>query len=288
MRITDLVERGSPVFSFEFFPPRTPTGSRALVRTIGELRHLHPDFVSVTYPLDPSRRHLTLELVSNIKYEVGIESMAHLTCVGSSREKLSQALEWLEQAGIENVLALRGDRPSGDDGEEETEQELAHASDLAAFVRDRFGFCIGGAAYPEKHPEAPDLETDLKNTVTKVRAGCDFLITQLFFDNDDYFRFVSRAHGMGIRVPIVPGIMPITSVQGIKRMTQLCGATIPPDLLAELERVDDDEEAVAQIGIAHARAQCQDLLDRGAPGIHFYTLNRSTATREILSHLRGA
>jgi methylenetetrahydrofolate reductase (NADPH) len=288
MRITDLVERGGPVFSFEFFPPRTTAGSQALVRTIGELHRLHPDFVSVTYPLEPSRRHLTLELVSKIKYEVGIESMAHLTCVGSTREHLSEELESLEQAGIENVLLLRGDRPSGEDEGREPEQDFAHASDLAAFVRGRFAFCIGGAAYPEKHPEAPDFETDLENTLTKVRAGCEFLITQLFFDNDDYFGFVKRARATGIGVPILPGIMPITNVQGIKRMTQLCGATIPPDLLAELERSGDDEQAVARIGIAHAQAQCQALLDGGAPGIHFYTLNRSTATREILSDLRQA
>jgi methylenetetrahydrofolate reductase (NADPH) len=165
-------------------------------------------------------------------------------------------------------------------------QDFPHASDLAAFVRDHFSFCVGGAAYPEKHPEAPDLETDLTHTLAKVRAGCEFLITQLFFSNRDYFDLVDRARAVGIEAPIVPGIMPITNVSGIKRMTQLCGATIPEDLLEELERAGDDLETVARIGIAHARTQCQDLLDRGAPGIHFYTLNRSTATREILSELR--
>jgi methylenetetrahydrofolate reductase (NADPH) len=145
---------------------------------------------------------------------------------------------------------------------------------------------VGGAAYPEKHPEAPDPETDLRNTLLKVRAGCEFLITQLFFTNEDYFQLVERAHAIGIRAPIVPGIMPITNVSGIKRMTQLCGATIPAELLEELEHAGEDQQAVGRIGITHARKQCQDLLDGGAPGIHFYTLNRSTATREILSELR--
>ncbi len=284
MRIRDLYDRGGPVFSFEFFPPRTPGGARSLMKTVGELRRLEPAFVSVTYPLDRGRRPLTLELVSRIKHEVGIEAMAHLTCVHSTEEEMRRVFEWLERAEIDNVLALRGDYPEGEDPSERSDA-FAHASDLSAFIRANFDFCIGGAIHTEGHPEAPDLETDLKNTHLKVRAGCEFLITQLFFVNSDYFRTVERAREIGIDVPIVPGIMPVTSVGGIKRMTELSGATMPPDFLAELERVEDDDAAVAQIGIEYARRQCRELLENGAPGIHFYTLNRSTATREILTDL---
>ncbi|MEE8556891.1 MAG: methylenetetrahydrofolate reductase [NAD(P)H] [Myxococcota bacterium] len=284
MRIRDLYEQNQPIFSFEFFPPHTPKGARSLMRTVQELRKLDPGFVSVTYPLDAKRRQLTLELVAKIKSETGIEAMAHLTCVSSTEREMRRVLESLESADIHNVLALRGDYPEGED-QPDAEDAFAHGSDLAAFIRDNFSFCVGGAAHTEGHPESPDLEHDLKNTLLKVRAGCEFLITQLFFVNADYFSAVERARELGIDVPIVPGIMPVTSVKGIRRMSQLSGATMPEDLLSDLERVEDDDGAAARIGVAYAREQCRELLEHGIPGIHFYTLNRSAATREIVLSL---
>jgi methylenetetrahydrofolate reductase (NADPH) len=240
----------------------------------------------VTYPLDRARRHLTLQIVARIKREVGLEAMAHLTCVNASREELAEVLSGLDANGIENILALRGDPPTEEETVIPRSQWLPYASDLVAYARKNFSFSIGGAAHPEKHPEAPDFETDLANLKRKVEVGCEFLITQLFFRNSAYFNLVQKARAIGIDVPIVPGIMPVTSVPGIKRMAQMNGSVIPRDFLAELEPVQDDPEAVENLGVAYARAQCQELIARGAPGIHFYTLNRSPATRKVLSQLR--
>lgn len=287
MRIADLYGRGLPVFSFEFFPPHSDRGVTTLMLRLDELRGLQPDFVSVTYPLDRARRHLTLELVARIQRETGIEAMAHLTCVDATRDEIRDVLSRLQAEGIENVLALRGDPPPDEKITVPPGEWLGNASDLAAFIRSGFRFCIGGAAHPEKHPEAPDLTSDIGHLREKVRAGCEFLITQLFFENARYLRFVDQARTMGIDVPIVPGIMPITSVAGVKRMTEISGASIPPDLMRPLERVQDDPAAVGELGVSWACDQCAELLERGAPGIHFYTLNRSKATRQVLSRLRG-
>ncbi|MBV9647077.1 MAG: methylenetetrahydrofolate reductase, partial [Candidatus Eremiobacteraeota bacterium] len=198
---------------------------------------------------------------------------------------LRQLLREIEDAGIENVLALRGDPPRGQEQFIVTEGGFRYASDLAAMVSGEFAFCIGGAAYPEKHPEASDFSTDIGNLRKKVDAGAEFLITQLFFDNDAYFTFVDRARSAGIEVPIIPGIMPITNFSQVARMTAMCGATIPARLLRALEARAEEPEAVAELGVAYATLQCADLLDRGAPGIHFYTLNRSPATRAVVSAL---
>jgi methylenetetrahydrofolate reductase (NADPH) len=286
LRIADAYGAGRPIFSFEFFPPQTAAGARSLLRTLSDLRKLEPDFVSVTYPLQRERRHLTLEIVADIKRDLGIEAMAHLTCVDASREEIRATLEQLESDGIENVLALGGDPPPDDQIAVPPDQWFRYASDLAAFIHENFSFCIGGAAHPEKHPRSPDLDTDVRNLRPKVEAGCEFLITQLFFDNEDYFRLVRKARAIGIEVPIVPGIMPVTNVGGIKRMCAANESRIPDALLEELEAVTEDSEAVGRIGIRYAERQCRELLERGAPGIHFFTLNRSTATREVLSALR--
>jgi methylenetetrahydrofolate reductase (NADPH) len=286
MRIADLFRGDGPVFSFEFFPPHTPRGARSLMRTIDELRALDPAFVSVTYPLDRSRRHLTLELVATIKSEAGLEAMAHLTRVNASHEEIRGHLERLADDGIENVLALGGDPPPPDQIAVPEQEWFRHASDLAAFVRERFSFCIGGAAHPEGHVDSPDLDTDIAHLRLKVAAGCEFLITQLFFSNDLYFDFVARARAAGIAVPIIPGIMPITSVSGVRRMTAMSGASIPAGLESRLGEIESDAAAVEELGVAWALDQSRDLIARGAPGIHFYTLNRSTATRRILSALR--
>jgi len=286
MKIVDRLGQ-KPTFSFEFFPPKDAEGVERLFETIAELGPYAPDYVSVTYGAAGSTQRLTVELVRRIKQEVGIEAMAHLTCVGATRDDLAGVLGELRSGGIDNVIALRGDPPRGETTFKQTAGGFAHAAELVALTRARFDFCIAAACYPEKHTESPDAESDLRHLKAKVDAGVDFLITQLFFDNADYFRFVERARQSGITVPIVAGIMPITNLSQVKRFTALCGSSIPHPLLEKLEACGADADAVRALGVEHATAQCKDLLARGAPGIHFYTLNRSLATRHILDRLRS-
>jgi methylenetetrahydrofolate reductase (NADPH) len=289
MKIRDLFAPGRRLFSFEFFPPKTDAGVSKLEETIRELADLDPAYVSVTYGAGGSTRDRTVELVTRIQGQAGICAMAHLTCSGAGRDEIGAVIDRLIAGGIENVIALRGDPPSGAERFEVAPGGFAHASDLVAFIRQRHGdlLCLAGAAYPEGHPECRDLERDLQHLIAKVRAGVDFIITQLFFDNRWYFDFVRRARAAGVTVPIVPGIMPITNLAQIQRITRMCGAEIPPALFAELERRRDDPSAVQQLGVAQATAQCVDLLEGGAPGIHFYTLNQSPATRMILTALKA-
>ncbi|MFQ5852341.1 MAG: methylenetetrahydrofolate reductase [NAD(P)H] [Candidatus Binatia bacterium] len=287
MKIKDFFGKGRPLFSFEFFPPKDEAGADSLFETIANLKELNPAFVSVTYGAGGSTRRKTVELTERIKRETGIEAMAHLTCVGHSREEILALLEELEPAGIENIMALRGDPPKGETNFVPHPNGFRYADELVSFIRSHKAFCLGVAGYPEVHPEAPSKEVDLANLKRKVEAGGDFITTQLFFDNRAYFDFVGRARRAGIEVPIVPGIMPVTNVAQIKRFTQMCGARIPPKLLVDLEAAEGNREAVIQTGILHATNQCEDLLRRGAPGIHFYTLNKSLATRTILSNLKA-
>jgi methylenetetrahydrofolate reductase (NADPH) len=289
VRIAELFSTSTePVFSFEFFPPQTEEGRGALLRTVGELAALRPGFVSVTYGAGGSTRDRTIDLVSTIKRDIGLEAMAHLTCVGSSRSELAAVLERLTNAGVENVIALRGDPPRGETEFVPHPDGLAHASDLVRMIRARHPqLCIAAAGYPEKHVEAKSAEEDLEFLALKVREGAEVVLTQLFFDNTRYFDFVERARAVGVTAPIVPGIMPITNVAQIERFTKLCGASIPAELRHRLEPVRDDAEAVARVGVEYAVVQCEELLGRGAPGIHFYTLNRSGSTREILTRLVG-
>ncbi len=288
MRIDEIIATsgGEPVFSFEFFPPKTDDGERNLRATLEDLRAFDPDFVSVTYGAGGSTRHRTVELTHWIKRDLGIEAMAHLSCVGSTREELEEILDGMERVGIENVLALRGDPPKGETEWRAHPGGLRYSTELASLIGERYPFSVGAACFPEVHPQAPDLASDLRFLKAKVEAGASFLITQLFFDNELYFRFVEEARAVGIEVPILPGIMPITDVGQIKTITGMCGATIPEPLMAALEWRGADREAVLQLGVAYATLQCAELLARGAPGIHFYTLNRSPATRAILSALR--
>lgn len=260
---------------------------KQLFETVERLEAYAPSYVSVTYGAGGSTRRLTVDLVCRIKREVGIEAMAHLTCVGASRDEIAQVLDQLQSGGIDNVIALRGDPPRGQSSFVPVEGGFSHASELISFMRSRYSFCIAAACYPEKHPEAPSLAEDLRRAKEKVECGAEYLITQLFFENEDYFSFVNAAREIGITVPIVPGIMPITNLSQIKRFTAMCGARIPAELLARLEATGGDPEAVTEIGVEHATLQCRELLARGAPGIHFYTLNRSTATVEILERLRN-
>jgi methylenetetrahydrofolate reductase (NADPH) len=296
MRIAEMLrfaaERGEPTFSFEFFPPRDEAGVAALFESLKTLRPLAPAFASVTWGAGGSTSGKTLEMVSRIKRETEIEAMAHLTCAGVSREELKQHLEVICSAGITNVLALRGDPPRGQRVFVAHEQGLKYGSELVRLAREVGGqrgidLCVGGACYPEGHIENRDLASDLNNCKVKVDEGAEFLITQLFFDNRRYFDFVGRARAAGITVPIVPGIMPITNATQIERFTAMCGAQIPQGLQAALRARRDDPEAALQLGVAYATLQCAELLRKGAPGIHFYTLNRSPATRAILAALRA-
>jgi methylenetetrahydrofolate reductase (NADPH) len=287
VRIDELFSTNTgPVFSFEFFPPKTDEGLRNLFEAIGALRALQPDFVSVTYGAGGSTRHKTIEIVSRIKREYGIEAMAHFTCVNSTVDELRETLDQMVAVGVDNVLALRGDPPAGQEDWIKTEGGLEYSRELVELIEADYPFSIGAACFPETHIHATSAEDDLRHLKEKVDAGARFLITQLFFDNACYWDFVARAREIGIDVPIVPGIMPITNYDQIRRFTSMCGATIPGNLLRELGLRADQPDAVADFGVAYATLQCADLLARGAPGIHFYTLNRSTATRAILSALR--
>jgi methylenetetrahydrofolate reductase (NADPH) len=282
MRVADLYGREQPVFSFEFFPPRTEKGFDTLYRTVADLKLLNPDFVSVTWGAGGSTRRKTVEIVSQIQREIGITAMAHLSCIGSAPDQIADTLTTLRDASIENVLVLGGDRPVD---YVPPPGAFTYANELAAFVRSRFDLCLGGACYPETHVAAPSPEIDLENLVRKVNAGVDFLITQLYFDNQDYFDFVARARAAGIDVPIVPGIMPIISVASIRRMTSLSGARIPDELQTRLAAVEHNDALTREVGVEWATLQCRELLERGVPGIHFYTLNKSTSTRDIFEKL---
>ena len=287
MRIDEIIASAEePVFSFEFFPPKTPEGERTLRDTLGTLRGLQPDFVSVTYGAGGATRERTVEITKWIKQELGIEAMAHLSCVGEPVDRLREMLDEIAGAGIDNVLALRGDPPRGEKEWTPHPDGLRWSTELIALIAGGYEFCVGAASFPEVHPDAPDLAHDIRFLKEKLAAGASFLITQLFFDNRYYFDFVASCRQAGITAPIIPGVIPITNVAQLKTITEMCGATIPPGLLLELDRRADDPEAVLQLGVAYTTLQCADLLRRGAPGIHFYTLNRSPATRAILSSLR--
>ena len=288
MRIDEILREQRPVFSFEFFPPKTDEGHENLRATLDALRDDDPDFVSVTYGALGSTRDRTIDIVKWIKRDLGIEAMAHFTCVGATKEELRETLSEIEAAGVENVLALRGDPPAGEDEWTPTPGGLLYSTELIELLGEHFGFAVGAAAFPEVHPEAKSPESDLEFLKEKQDAGAQFFITQLFFDNEYYFAFCARAREAGITVPIIPGIMPVTSVRNIKRITELCKSEIPEDFERELDAREDDDAAVQDLGVAYATLQCVDLLARGAPGIHFYTLNRSPATRAILAALRAA
>jgi methylenetetrahydrofolate reductase (NADPH) len=288
MRIDEILTTPSPCFSFEFFPPKTDEGQRALEGALGELKKDNPDYASVTYGAAGSTRDRTVEVTKWIKQDLDVEAMAHLSCVGEPVDRLREILDEVAAAGVENVLALRGDPPRGEADWTPHPEGLESSVELIELIRAHYDLCIGATCFPEVHPEAADLEHDLRYTKRKVDAGATFLITQLFFENDDYFRFVERAREYGIDVPIIAGIMPITNFEQVKRFTTMCGATIPPALFEQLEaRQQEGDEAVTELGVAYATLQCADLLERGAPGIHFYTLNKSPATRAILSALKA-
>ncbi len=299
MLIRDRLAHKRPVFSFEFFPPQTDKGLAALLRSLERLAPLEPDFVSVTYGAGGSTRQRTVELVAKIRSEFGIEPVAHLTCVGATRDELGEVIDRLGTAGITNILAIRGDPPRGQAQFQAVEGGLAHANELIAFIKERGDFCVGAACYPEVHPESSDAASDLRWVKSKIDAGADYLVTQLFFDNTRFFAYRDHLREAGIRVPVLAGIMPVTNVAQIERFTNLCGATIPGTLHAALRDADGDPQEVFWTGISYAARQCGQLLapspadpysapPRGVAGIHFYTLNKSPAARAIFEILKLA
>jgi methylenetetrahydrofolate reductase (NADPH) len=286
MRIDEILGLGKPTVSFEFFPPKNEAGFAALYQTIDELRPLRPSYVSVTYGAGGSTREKTVELVTRIQTEIGIRAMAHLTCVGHTADEIGRILDELWEKGIRNVLALRGDPPVGQSTFVPTAGGFSYADELVAYVRSRHaGLCVGVAGYPEGHPQCLNRTRDLENLKRKIDNGGCFIITQLFFDNADFYRFVESARRMGIKVPIIAGIMPILNVAQIKRFVTMCGAKIPHPLLTKLELLEHDPEAIYSAGVEYATRQCQDLLFHGADGVHFYTLNKSKATVQICKSL---
>jgi methylenetetrahydrofolate reductase (NADPH) len=288
MRIEEIIAERKPTFSIEFFPPKTPEATEELFDTARQLRALEPDFVSVTYGAGGSNRDGTVEITTALQNEIGFETMAHLSCVGETTDGLAETLDLIEAVGIENVFALRGDPPRGQPDFVQPEGGLGSAAELAAFIGAGWSFGIGGTCFPEVHPEAPDLDADLRYLKTKVDAGARFLITQLFFDNQVYFDFVRAARAHGIEVPIIAGVIPVTSFAQTRRICDLCDASIPPALEAAFAAAGGEPEREFELGIAYAAQQCAELLIAGAPGIHFYALNRAPATRAVLGALKAS
>lgn len=285
MKIGTLLETPQPIFSFEFYPPRTPKEEARLFETIAELRPLKPAFVSMTYGAGGSGGR-SVEWVGRIQNEIGITAMAHLTCGGNTKETLQSTLRDLKNLGVHNIMALRGDPPKGTTEFQAVEGGFRYASELVAFIRERFGdsFCVAGASYPEGHVEAVSLESDLQHLKAKVDAGLDFTVTNPFFNNALYFGFLERARKIGITVPILPGLMPITNLGQIRRFMDMCGASIPGSLLSRLEKAETSED-ILRVGVEHTTHQAAELLGAGVPGLHFYTLNKSPATRLVMENL---
>jgi methylenetetrahydrofolate reductase (NADPH) len=283
-KISEMLKEGRPLYSFEFFPPKSTEGEEKLYHTIEELSAQKPDYVSVTYGAGGSTRSKTREWVENIQNRYSIPAMAHFTCVGSSRQEIRAYLEELHRGGIVNIMALRGDPPKGQTEFRPAPDGLAHGNEMIAFIQETgLDFCIGGAAYPEMHPEAVSLDMDIEFARRKVRAGASFLVTQLFFENQKYFDYVKKA---ALGVPVVPGIMPITAFQQVERFTKMAGCSIPETLVESIRACGEDREKLLDVSLSYTEKQCRDLISGGAPGIHLYTLNQSHATMEILRRLR--
>jgi len=288
LRINDLLSQGKRFISLEFFPPKEKDAWPSFFYEAGKLSILNPSFVSVTYGAGGSTQANTLELVTRFSRDLGLNPMAHLTCVGASEDSLRSFLDGLQEAGVDNVLALRGDPPQGQPDFKPENAAFQYASDLTGFIHEAYpDLCIGVAGYPETHPQAESADKDLDYLKLKVDKGGSVVITQLFFNNDHYFRFVERCRARGIDKPIIPGVLPILNLASVKRILSLCGATIPAEYLARLEAANDQggASAVRELGVEFAREQCRDLIARGAPGVHLYTLNKAQACLDIVNGL---
>jgi methylenetetrahydrofolate reductase (NADPH) len=285
MKITDIFSIADRTFSFEFFPPKDEISAVDFGINVGQLLKLDPSFVSVTYGAGGSNQERTFTLVDYLQNKIGLNTMAHYTCVGSSRDKIANDMAYLDQIGIENVMLLRGDPPKGSISFQAPVNGFRYASDLISFVRNQFAFSIGAAANPERHPEAPDMDSYIRNLKIKFDAGANFMITQLFFENKAYYTFSESARLAGINCRIIPGIIPITSYKQIGRFVDMTGTSFPRDLLEKMETYKDNADKIYQIGVDHAIRQCLDLLEQGAPGLHFYTLNKSRAAVEVFESL---
>jgi len=284
MKIREFYDRSLPTYSFEVFPPKTDRGVLKLYRTIAELKALSPSFISVTFRPDRTNRDKTYHIAAHVKKQLGLESMFHFTCIGATEEQIVQDLDMARDLGLENILALRGDRPEEAPSAPLT-NTFRYAYQLVLLIKERYDFGIGVAGHPEGHIECPDKEQDLQHLKQKVDAGGEFVITQIFFDNGCFYDFAERAQRIGINVPIIPGILPILSLAQANRFAALSGATVPANLARDLERLGEDDDAVRRLGIDYATQQCVGLLEQGVPGIHFYCLNRSASVKAIFKNL---
>ncbi len=287
MKISDILNKGEQTFSFEFFPPKNYSSILELGINVGQLMKLSPSFISVTYGAGGSNQDASFNLIDYLNNKIGLVTMAHYTCVNATKEKVASDMEFLKEINIENLILLRGDHPKEEIQENKVPGDFQFASDLIDFVGSNHQFCIAAAGYPEAHPESESLESDISFLKHKVEKGVDFIVTQLFFDNQYYFNYVERVRKAGITIPIVPGIMPITNFKQIKKFTQMCGAKIPEHLVEKLEPYQDDLGKTYEIGVEFSINQCRELLSKGAPGLHFYTLNKSRATVDIYSSIKG-
>jgi methylenetetrahydrofolate reductase (NADPH) len=286
MKVIEALGKAKPTLSFEFFPPKTKEQEARLFEVISQLKKFTPDFVSITCGAMGTTREKTFFWVKEIKQRFEIEPVAHLTCVAATRESIRQQIEELDEMGVKNILALRGDPPEGQEKFAPPPDGFRFAKELVGFVKSLDpDFCLGAAGYPEGHRESPSLKMDAEYLKEKVDAGAEYIISQLFFDNRYFFDFLERCDKAGIKVPIIPGIMPITSFKQVRRMTEICGATIPPKLLERLEKFQSDKAAVRQIGVEQAVLQCQELLKAKVPGLHFFVLNQAGPISGILGQL---
>ncbi len=287
MTVRALLEAKAPVFSFEYFPPKTEQGEKNLFETVRSMKDLDPGFVSITCGAGGTTRHKTLDWADQIKKDIGIEVVVHMTCLGRTRDELRKEISDARDRGIENVLALRGDLPQHGAEVAYGDEVCRYAVDLIKVIDDEFPeACTLGACYPEGHIDAESRDLDMERLKEKCDAGLDVLVTQLFFDNDHYYSFVERARRMGIEQPVIPGIMPVTDLSQVARFTSMCGASIPQSLMEKLVACDGDKDATLKVGVEHAVRQCEGLLSKGAPGVHFYTLNKSPATRLVVESIR--
>lgn len=286
MKVIEVFAREKPSLSFEFFPPKTPDQEKHLFQVIAQLKKFAPDFVSVTYGAMGTTREKSFFWVNEIKQKHQLEPVAHLTCVAATKDDIAKQLEQLDKTGVENILALRGDPPEGQADFIPPPNGFKLAKELIAFIKkNKPLFCLGCAGFPEGHPRAPSLEKDIEYLKQKIDAGAEYVITQLFFDNRFYFEFVERCYKAGIKVPIIPGLMPITSFQQIKKMTEVCGATIPKKLFEKLEKFKDDPTALRHIGTEQTFSQASELLKTGVKGLHFFVLNQAEPISAILAKL---